>query len=80
MIGYHIVLTLFLASYWRTVWTRPGYFLFSQEEYCFACAFLSLGDIPKRFRLTPDELDTVEGSDDVEVISRIKHNLPEYYV
>ena len=26
LIGYHIVLTLFLASYWRTVWTRPGFF------------------------------------------------------
>ena len=25
LIGYHIVLTLFLASYWRTVWTRPGF-------------------------------------------------------
>jgi len=52
LIGYHIVLTLFLASYWRTVWTRPG-------------------DIPKRFRLTPDELDSVEGSDDVEIQKRL---------
>ena len=34
-------------------------------------SFLFLGDIPKRFRLTPDELDSVEGSDDVEVLSLI---------
>lgn len=52
LIGYHIVITLFLASYWRTVWTRPG-------------------DIPKRFRLTAEELDSVEGSDDVEVQKRL---------
>ena len=36
------------------------------KYFCFA------GDIPKRFRLTPDELDSVEGSDDVEVIPRFK--------
>jgi len=52
LVGYHIVITLFLASYWRTVWTRPG-------------------DIPKRFRLTADELDSVEGSEDVEVQKRL---------
>jgi len=44
LIGYHIAITLFLISYWRTVWTRPG-------------------DIPKRFSLTADELDSVEGSE-----------------
>lgn len=52
LVGYHIVITLFLASYWRTVWTRPG-------------------DIPKRFRLTADELDSVEGSEDAEVQKRL---------
>ena len=36
--------TNFEASYWRTVWTRPG-------------------DIPKKFLLTPEELDTVENCD-----------------
>ena len=34
--------------------------------------FCLAGDIPKRFRLTPDELDSVEGSDDVEVIPCFK--------
>ena len=32
------------TSYWRTVWTKPGF-------------------VPKRFTLTPEELDTVEGCD-----------------
>ena len=39
------------------------------RKMIFSILFPSLGDIPKRFRLTPDELDSVEGSDDVEVIS-----------
>jgi len=52
LVGYHVVITLFLASYWRTVWTRPG-------------------DIPKRFRLTADELDSVEGSEDADVQKRL---------
>ena len=46
-------------------------------QFVFSCAFLFLGDIPKRFRLTPDELDSVEGSDDVEVISCFWKNLPQ---
>ena len=29
------------------------------------------GDIPKRFRLTADELDSVEGSEDAEVQKRL---------
>ena len=24
VIGFHVAVTLFLLSYWRTVWTRPG--------------------------------------------------------
>jgi len=52
LIPYHILATLFLASYWRTVWTRPG-------------------DIPKRFRLTADELDNVEGSENDETQKRL---------
>ena len=32
------------ASYWQTVWTRPG-------------------EIPKKFLLTPEELETVENCD-----------------
>jgi len=52
LVGYHILLLLFLASYWRTVWTKPG-------------------EIPKRFRLTAEELDSVEGSDDVDVQRRL---------
>jgi len=47
LIGYHIFITIFLMSYWKTVWTKPG-------------------DIPKRFSLTPDELDKVEGSENDE--------------
>ena len=72
LIGYHIVLTLFLASYWRTVWTRPGFLLFFCKRKEQKKHFGVAGDIPKRFRLTPDELDSVEGSDDVEVIPRFK--------
>jgi len=52
LILYHVSVTLFLASYWRTVWTRPG-------------------DIPKRFRLTSDELDSVEGSESDEGQKRL---------
>jgi len=47
LVLYHIFITFFLSSYWRTVWTRPG-------------------DIPKKFRLSPDELDHVEGCDSEE--------------
>jgi len=46
LIGYHITITMFLASYWRTVWTRPG-------------------DIPKRFQLTADELNSLQGNENV---------------
>ena len=41
LIGYHIVLTLFLASYWRTVWTRPGFFLFHNILFWLMCSSLS---------------------------------------
>ena len=62
--------TLFLASYWRTVWTRPGiYFVFILVFYLY---FTHVpGDIPKRFRLTSEELDSVEGSEDTEVQKRL---------
>jgi len=46
LIGYHITITMFLASYWRTVWTRAG-------------------DIPKRFHLTADELNSLQGNENV---------------
>jgi palmitoyltransferase len=64
LVGYHIVLTLFLASYWRTVWTRPG---ISNHSLSFVMITDPSGDIPKKFRLTADELDSVEGSEDVDV-------------
>ena len=51
------------------MWTRPGCCLQKEKEKKHFCV---AGDIPKRFRLTPDELDSVEGSDDVEVIPCFK--------
>lgn len=47
LILYHIFVSFFVTSYWRTVWTKPGF-------------------VPKRFSLTSEELDTVEGCDNDE--------------
>jgi len=47
LIFYHIFFAVFVSSYWRTVWTRPG-------------------DIPKKFSLSPEELDHVETCDSDE--------------
>jgi len=52
LILYHIFVTFFVSSYWRTVWTRPG-------------------DIPKKFSLSPEELDLVEGCENDEEQRRL---------
>ena len=52
LVFYHIFITLFVASYWRTVWTNPG-------------------KVPKKFNLSSEELDSVEGCENDEDQRRI---------
>jgi len=48
LVPYHIIFILFLWSYWKTIWTRPG-------------------AVPPRFRLTNEEQENLDGTEnDVE--------------